>query len=145
MSNLFVHWMLPTFFSEENSSVTDCDGSTKYGSYISIDSYKINRPCTCTLTSSFVGTLLMLSKTTVEFGCTTQVIIKNEFVFGCRLEKLSSQSVDVIVSQNVNIQIAYILPYSSGEFYHCIGFKQNGTYLSLYQLPHFKSLLWLKQ
>lgn len=133
--------MLPTFFSEENSSVTSCDGSTKYGSYISIDSYKINRPCTCTLTSSFVGTLLMLSKTTVEFGCTTQVIVKNEFVFGCRLEKLSSQSVDVIVSQNVNIQIAYILPFSSGEFYHCIGFKQNGIYLSLYQLPHFKSLL----
>uniref|UniRef100_A0A8W8JBS1 Uncharacterized protein n=1 Tax=Magallana gigas TaxID=29159 RepID=A0A8W8JBS1_MAGGI len=34
-------------------AVTSCDGSTKNGPYIYIDFYKINRPCYCTVITSF--------------------------------------------------------------------------------------------
>lgn len=132
MSNQYTKCFI-FFFSEGSLSVSSCDGSTKFGSYISIDFFKINRLCACTLTPSFVGKLLFLSKRDVVQGCNTQVTVDNAFIFGCPISGLTSQTLDVQINQLVNVRVEYFPFYSSGTFYHCIGLKQNGKNSSLYK------------
>lgn len=110
----------------ENISIDSCDGSIKNGPNIDIDFHKINRPCTCKVTPSFFGDLLVISREGINEGCYTVVIVANHYVFGCPIAKLSSVAIDAQINQSVVVQSEYSLSYTSGSFYHCLGFQQNG-------------------
>lgn len=131
MSNQYTKCFI--FFPEGGLSVSRCDGSTKYGSHVNIDFYKINRVCACTLTPSFAGQLFFLSKRDAVIGCNTQVTVGNKFIFGCPISGFSSQTVGVQINQLVNVRVEYSSSHSSGTFYHCIGFQQNGKNSLLYK------------
>lgn len=110
-----------------NLSVTSCDGSTKYGSNIYVDFYKIDRPCNCIVTAFFDGFLLLFSKEELKGECRTQVIVQNTFVFGCTKSQVSSQTFDLQINQSVNARAGYLSDFTSGNFYNCLGFQQNGN------------------
>lgn len=113
-----------------NSAVTSCDGSSKYGSYINIDFSKINRSCTCIITSSFIGDLLVASLT-VTHVCATQIKIGDGFIFVCP-STVSSQTIGVQINESMDVRAEYVSPFTSGTFYHCLGFQQNGKYALVY-------------
>lgn len=110
----------------ENISVAKCEGSTKYGPYIYIDFHKINRPCSCTVTTSFIGSLLVISREGINEGCNTQVIVANNYNFGCPITAFSSVTINVQINQSVVVHSEYSPLSTSGMFYHCLGFQQNG-------------------
>lgn len=116
-------------FSDQNISVANCEGSTKYGSNIYIDFNKINRPCSCTVTTSFIGSLLVISREGIkgiEEKCNTQVMVKSKYdiTFKCAPPSLSSARIDVQINQSVPVRAEY-LPFStSGTFYHCLQFQE---------------------
>nr|XP_034334184.1 uncharacterized protein LOC117691682 [Crassostrea gigas]XP_034334185.1 uncharacterized protein LOC117691682 [Crassostrea gigas] len=109
----------------ENISIDSCDGSTKNGPNIDIDFHKINRPCTCKVTSSFNGDLLVISREGIIEGCKTRVIVANYYNFGCPITAFSVVKLEVQINQSVVVQSEYSPPYISGSFYHCLGFQQN--------------------
>lgn len=102
--------------------MANCDGSTKYGSYIYIDFNKINRPCSCTLTSSFDGSVLLKSMEVITEKCNTQVNVENQ-IFGCIPERIYKR-LDVQMNQSVRVRAEYFPLCTSGSFYQCIGFIQ---------------------
>lgn len=114
-----------------NSLVSSCEGLTKYGSFVYVDFYKINRPCTCIVTTMFDGTLLVISWAVVQV-CNTQIVIDKSLIMGCPLQHLSSQALGVQMNELVEVQAEYISPYTSGTFYHCLGFQQNGKIDSIF-------------
>lgn len=101
-------------------------GSTKHGLAVYVDFYKINRPCTCIVTPSFVCELLVTSREVIVSVCNTQIVINEKLVMGCPLRVVSSQTLNVNINQSVNVRAEYVSPLTSGTFYHCIGFQQNG-------------------
>lgn len=103
--------------------MANCDGSTKYGSYIYIDFNKINRPCSCTLTSSFNGSVLVKSMEVIKKKCNTQVNVENKLIFGCIPERIYKR-LDVQINHSVRVQADYFPLSTSGSFYQCIGFIQ---------------------
>lgn len=116
------------FSPAENSLVTSCEGLTKYGSFLSVDFYQINRPCTCIVTTMFVGELLVISWEVDVPVCNTQIVIDK-----CPLQHLTSQTLDVQMNQSVDVRAEYKLPSTPGTFYQCIGFRKNGILISLSQ------------
>lgn len=120
--------MLTILCSAENSLVTSCEGSTKYGPIIHVDFHKINRPCTCIVTPLFFGELIVMSRKVV-YACNAQVNVQNTFIFGCP-SHLSSQTISVTMNQSLDVRAEYVSLYTSGTFYHCLGFQQNGTIVS---------------
>lgn len=113
------------FSAVGNSLITTCEGSTKHGSVVSVDFYQINSPCTCTVTPLFAGDLLVSSRQVLHF-CDTRVIVQKGIIFGCPLSSFSSQIFNVQINQTVTVQAEYIPPSSTGTFYHCLRFEQNG-------------------
>lgn len=113
-------------FPVEKISVANCEGSTKYGPYIFIDFHKINRPCSCTVTTSFIGDLLVISMEVINRQCNTHVIVQNTFIFGCPIQASSSVNLGVEINQPVSVQSKNSAPSTLGIFYHCLGFQQNG-------------------
>lgn len=109
----------------ENISVAKCEGSTKYGPYIYIDFHKINRPCSCTVTTSFIGSVLVISEV-IKVKCNTQVMVANSLIFGCPITALSSANLVVEINQSVSVRAEYSVLPTLGTFYHCLGFQQNG-------------------
>lgn len=124
-------------FSVRNNSITSCDGSTKYGSNIYIDFFKINRTCTCTASPSFAGKLLVTNRQTISV-CFTQVTFQNVIIFRCEKEELTSHELDVQNNDQLDIRAEYELPYTSGLFYHCMGFQQNGKYAYILKVTHLQ-------
>lgn len=128
MSNSIVHLPYDFNFLVGNTAVTSCDGSRKYGSYLNIDFYIINRPCTCIVTPSFVGDLLVISRKIIHV-CDTQVNVQSKLIFGCPAN-LTSQTLNVVNQQMVDVRSEYkpasLLHVTT--FYHCLGLKQNGKY-----------------
>lgn len=108
-----------------NSLVTSCVGSTKHGPVVYVDFLKINRPCTCIVTPSFVGQLLVISREVIVSGCNTQIVIAESFIMGCPLRQVSTQTLNVNINQSVDVRAEYVTQYTSGTFYHCLGFQQN--------------------
>lgn len=98
----------------ENSLVTSCEGSTKYGPIIHVDFHKINRPCTCIVTPLFFGELIVMSREVV-YACNAQVNVQNTFIFGCP-SHLSSQTKSVTMNQSLDVRAEYASPYTSGTF-----------------------------
>lgn len=127
--------MLYILCSDENSSITSCEGSKKDGLAVFSDFYKIKRPCTCIVTPSFVGELLVTSREVIISSCNTRVSVSSDIIFGCPLS-VSSQTCSVKINQTVNVQAEYIPQSTTGTFYHCVGFQQNGNYAltSIYKI-----------
>lgn len=121
------------FSPAENSLVTSCEGLTKYGSFLYVDFYQINRPCTCIVTTMFVGELLVISWEVDVAVCNTQIVIDKSVIMGCPLQHLTSQTLDVQMNQSVDVRAEYKLPSTPGTFYQCIGFRQNGIIIKLSQ------------
>nr|XP_019923335.2 uncharacterized protein LOC109618915 [Crassostrea gigas] len=120
---LLTHGQCP--LNAENSLVTSCEGLTKYGSFLYVDFYQINRPCTCIVTTMFVGELLVISLEVDVPVCNTQIVIDKSVIMGCPLQHLTSQTLDVQMNQSVDVRAEYKLPSTPGTFYQCIGFRQN--------------------
>lgn len=117
-----------------NNSLTRCEGMTKHGPSVYVDFSQINRPCNCIVTPSFVGELLVISKEVAVQSCDTEIIVQNSIIFGCPIIAFSSQTFNVNISQSVEIRAYYKSQYTSGTFYHCLHFQQNGmnVYLSIF-------------
>lgn len=113
-------------FAVENNSLTSCEGMAKHGPIVYVDFYKIKRPCNCTVIPSFVGELIVTSREVTISTCNTEINVQNLIVFGCPINMVSSQTINVIINQLVNVRADYKPPYTSGTFYHCLGFQQNG-------------------
>lgn len=131
------------FFQVGYLAVTSCDGSTKNGPYIYIDFYKSNRPCYCTVITSFNGDLLVTSMKGIGRICETQVTVVTiytyRYMFNCQASEVSA-FLHVKINQSVSVLTEYSSLSTSGAFYHCLRFNENGTitYLSFF----FK--LWLE-
>lgn len=82
------------------------------------------------MTPSFVGELLVTSKEVIINLCDTRVSVSPGISFGCPLPSFSESSytLNVQINKTVNIQAEYIPPSTTGTFYHCVGFQQNGNY-----------------
>lgn len=123
--------LLSTFnILDESSTITSCEGSTKYGPNIQIDFYKINRTCTCTVSPSFAGKLLVISKKEI-YLCSTKVYVTNNektVSFGCQSEKVSSDTFNVLINKSVEVREKDESSSTSGTFFYCLGFQQNGKY-----------------
>lgn len=112
-----------------NSAVTSCEGLTKYGTYINIDFSKINKTCTCIITSAFNGSLLV-SSLKVTYSCVTQINVtygSEQFIFGCP-SHVSSTTINVRIDESVDVRAEYKSPSSQGTFFHCLGLQQNSKY-----------------
>lgn len=131
--------MLHILCSDEKSLITGCDGSKKDGPAVFADFYEIKRPCTCIVTPSFVGELLVTSKNVIISSCTTRVSVSFGIIFGCALSSVSSQTF-VKINHTVNVQTEYIQPSTTGTFYHCVWFQQNSNY-ALTIIYKIKSIL----
>lgn len=132
---LIVASLVILLFSVKNNSITSCDGSTKYGSNIYIDFYEINHPCTCTASPSFAGKLLVTNRQKMTL-CYTQVYFQNVFIFRCYKDDLTSHELDVQNNEQFDIRAEYEPPYTSGLFYQCMGFQQNGKYAYIFMVTH---------
>lgn len=113
-------------FAVEKNSLTSCEGMIKQEVAVFVDFYKINRPCNCIVTPSFDGTLLVTMREVAVQSCNTEINIQNSIVFGCPIQSISSQALNVQINQSVEVRAEYKLPYASGTFYHCLGLQQNG-------------------
>lgn len=50
---------------------------------------------------------------------------------GCPLPDFASQSLNVQFNQTVDVRGEYLSSATSGTFYHCLGFQQNGMIFNL--------------
>lgn len=105
--------------------LSSCEGMMKHGPTVYVDFYKISRPCTCIVTPSFDGSLLVISREAVEYACYTEVIVQNRSRFVCPTNVMSSLVLIVKINQTVDVRARYVSPSTSGTFQHCMGFKQN--------------------
>nr|XP_034334197.1 uncharacterized protein LOC117680590 isoform X2 [Crassostrea gigas] len=98
----------------------------KHGSAVYVDFYKISRPCTCIVTPSFDGKLIVISRETVEYACNTEVAVQNTSIIGCPTNVMSFLLLNVTINQTVDVRARYVSPSTSGTFQHCMGFQRNG-------------------
>lgn len=123
-----VYWFFPNLCLVENSLVSSCGGPLQYGRAVLVDFYKTNQPCTCIVTPSFVGDLLLTLREVTNV-CYTQVNVQNRAIFKCPLLSFTSHVLKVQINEAVEVRAEYALPSTSGTFYYCVGFQQNGKYL----------------
>lgn len=126
---LLVYYLF-SLLSVGNNVITSCEGSGKYGSNIYIDFHAISRPCICTALPSFAGELLIITREIINV-CNTEIYVKyanTKLRYGC-LIPYSSQTLIVNINHSVEVRAAYLSPYTSGTFYHCLGFQQNGKHV----------------
>lgn len=112
--------------------LSSCEGMIKHGSAVYVDFYKISRPCTCTVTPSFDGELLVISREAVEYACNTEVVVQNTSIIGCPTNVVSILLLNVTINQTVDVRARYVSPSTSGTFQHCMGFQQNGKMMYNY-------------
>lgn len=108
------------------NSITTCHDTSAFGPLIYIDFFKINRPCICTVFSTFSGNLIVTAQETRISSCSTQVVVNGSRVFGCPLSQGTSVTFTLEKYQSLPVQAEFTQRSSSGTFYQCIGFQQNG-------------------
>lgn len=64
-------------------------------------------------------------------GCGTQINVQNDSVFLCPIQEVASMSMKVQSNQPLSVRAEYLKHYTSGTFYHCLGFQQNGNIINL--------------
>lgn len=99
---------------------------TKHGPVVYVDFYQINRPCTCIVTPSFVGDLFVTVREVDVQSCNTEIKVQNSIIFRCPINIISSQTLNVIMNQSVDVRADYVSPSTLGTFYYCLGLQQNG-------------------
>lgn len=114
-----------SILSVGNNSLTSCEGMAKYGIAVYVDFNKINRPCNCIVTPSFAGELLVTSRGSAIQYCNTQINVQKNLLFRCQ-ENIISQTINATINQSVDVHAEYADQYTSGTFYQCMGFQQNG-------------------
>uniref|UniRef100_A0A8W8JFR8 Uncharacterized protein n=1 Tax=Magallana gigas TaxID=29159 RepID=A0A8W8JFR8_MAGGI len=97
----------------------------KHGTPVFVDFYKISRPCTCIVTPSFDGQLLVVSREAVEYACNTEVAVQNTSIIGCPTNVMSFLLLNVTINQTVDVRARYVSPSTPGTFQHCMGFQRN--------------------
>ncbi|XP_056016793.1 uncharacterized protein LOC125677491 [Ostrea edulis] len=110
-------------YTVTSSAVTTCDGSSKAGPQVYIDFYKINSPCTCTVTPSISGNLYITAEKVTVSSCTTTIIVRDTR-YTCPTERTLSP-LNVIANQSVTVTASYEENYNYGTFHHCLGFYQS--------------------
>lgn len=115
-------------FPAENTSVANCDGSTTNGSSIYIDFHKTDHPCSCTVTTSFIGYLSVVSSKVMKVRCNTQLTVANIHISGCPITAISFTTINVQINQSM---VEYSSPSMSGTFCQCLGFEKNGKIVHL--------------
>ncbi|XP_052710920.1 uncharacterized protein LOC128185340 [Crassostrea angulata] len=110
-----------------NKLITTCSETWAYGPLIYIDFHKINCPCNCTVTSTFTGDVLVTAQKTIISPCSTQVVVNGSRIFGCPLSRGTSVTFTLLKYHSIAVQAEFTPPSSSGTFYQCLGFQQNGT------------------
>nr|XP_034334202.1 uncharacterized protein LOC117691699 [Crassostrea gigas] len=98
----------------------------KHGPTVFVDFSKISRPCTCFVTPSFDGELLVISREAVKYACNTEAVVQNTSIIGCPTNVMSFLLLNVTINQTVDVRARYVSPSTSGTFQHCIEFQQNG-------------------
>lgn len=71
----------------------------------------------------------MISKKEI-YSCSTKVLVtKNEKIvsFGCQ-EQVNSDTFNVRINESVEVRTNDDASSTSGTFFYCLGFKQNGKY-----------------
>ncbi|XP_052712176.1 uncharacterized protein LOC128186402 [Crassostrea angulata] len=107
--------------------LSSCEGMMKHGPTVFVDFFKISRPCSCTVTPSFDGYLLVISrKAQAEYACNTEVLVQNTSIIGCPTDVISFLLLNVTINQTVKVRARYVSSSTSGTFQHCIEFQQNG-------------------
>lgn len=103
--------------------VSKCDGLVWFGTYIFVDMKEIGRPCTCTVSSLFVGNLLVTSLKVTADVCYTRVTVNDTVIFNCN--KGLSTTVPVIVNDIVVVKAENTLMDITGSFHQCVGLTKN--------------------
>lgn len=130
-NSLSVNWIhgiffFTYFFAVGNNLLTNCEGMTRHGPSVYVDFYLINRPCTCIVTPSFVGEIIVTSREVTVQMCNTEIVVQKSVLYGCPIPNFSSQTLTVQFNQSVEVRADYVSPSTSGTFYNCMGFQQNG-------------------
>nr|XP_034333098.1 uncharacterized protein LOC117691315 [Crassostrea gigas] len=115
------------FDVENRPLLSSCEGMMKHGPTVLVDFYKISRPCTCTVTPSFDGDLLVISrkvKVEAEYACNTEVAVQSTSIIDCPYNRLILL-LNVTINQTVDVRARYVSPSTSGTFLHCMEFQQN--------------------
>lgn len=118
------------YATDENITLTECDGSIQAERRIFVDFYKINRPCRCIVTSSFDGELVV-SRSDKKHKCNTVIVVKvnNTVISDCyetAYARFNVQTNDTII-----IKAEYVANYSSGGFSQCLEIYSEGKYIDL--------------
>lgn len=64
-------------------------------------------------------------------------------MFGCQLEKVSSHTFNVQHNESVDIRAEYVSSSTSGAFYFCIWFQENGEYAIILKNARLQETTWL--
>lgn len=115
---------------DDYRTVTKCDGSKRSGSAIFVDFGKIGLPCTCIVTSSFIGELYVTSWKTTYVLCKNRVTVNKTVIVNCKddgVEKFNVKINDTIIVK------AEIQPgHTFEKFYQCLGFINYRKYIQIY-------------
>lgn len=112
-------------FSAALRSISSCDGSVISGFFVSVDTKKIGRPCTCSVNPLFVGDLLVTSLKVTKSLCNTRVIVNNTVIFNCN--EVGSSMFNVVVNGAVIVKVEHISGNIKDSFNHCVAFSENGN------------------
>lgn len=112
-------------FSDNAIKVSKCDGLVWFGTYIFVDMKEIGRPCTCTVSSFFVGDLLVTTLRATAALCSTRVIVNYTIIFNCN--DIQSTTFSVIENDIVVVKAENTLTDTTGSFHQCVGLTKNGN------------------
>lgn len=111
---------------DSGSIVSRCENSMFFDKVLHVDFSKIGHPCTCVVSAKFVGEVLMLSKKSKAEGCNTQIIVNNNLIFGCAIQAVSYNTLNVQTNKSINVQAEYTQSSRTGTFHQCLAFRQKG-------------------
>lgn len=88
----------------------------KHGPIVYVGFYKINRPYLQLYCDPVVWwwTACDIEEVSVQ-SCNTEINVQNNIVFGCPIDRISSQTLNVQINQSVGVRAEYISPYTSGN------------------------------
>lgn len=75
----------------------------------------------------------MISKKEIYFCSTKVLVTKNKKIvsFGCQVEA-TSDTFNVLINESVEVRTTDEASSTSGTFFYCLGFQQNGKYAHNY-------------
>lgn len=68
----------------------------------------------------------MTAQETWISSCSTRVVVNGRRIFGCPISQGTSETFTMLQYQDIAVQAEFSPSSSSGTFYQCLEFKQNG-------------------